>query len=116
MYQTNKIKKTSIKVNDSYQGETIEQKIRRIINNKEPIQDGAPLVYTDRKDGVRPEYDVRTDRWELAVSAMDKVNKERIAKREGNQKPPTGEKGNEGPTGKNDGGAESLHGTNSPTN
>ena len=36
---------TSISVNDTYIGETIEQKLFRIKNNKEPIEDGAPLIY-----------------------------------------------------------------------
>ncbi len=49
MYTKNRIAKTSIRCNDSTQGETIEQKIERIVNNKEPITDGAPLIYTDEK-------------------------------------------------------------------
>lgn len=79
--------KTSMKVNNGYKGETIEQKVRRIVNNKEPITDGAPLVYTDRKDGVQPAYDIRTDRWEIAVDAMDTVNKSIKAKREERHNP-----------------------------
>lgn len=82
MYKLNKIKQTTLKVNNSYQGETIEQKISRILNNKEPITDGAPLIYTERKDGTNPAYDIRTDRWEIAVEAMDKVNKSKQAQRE----------------------------------
>lgn len=82
MYTQNKASKTTMRVNDSYVGETIEQKIDRIVNNKEPISDGAPLIYTDRKDGVLPATDIRTDRFELAVEAMDHVAKSKIAKRE----------------------------------
>ena len=52
------------------------------MNNKEPITDGAPIIYTERKDGVLPEYDIRTDRWDIAIDAMDKVNMDRFAKRE----------------------------------
>lgn len=77
----NRITSTTIEINQSMEGETIEQKIQRIVNNKEPITDGAPVQYTERKDGVRPEYDIRTDRWDLAVEAMDKVSKQKIAKR-----------------------------------
>lgn len=65
---------------ESYEGETIENKVRRITQNNEPITDGAPLVYTEKKDGVRPEYDIRTDKWEIAQNAMDAVNKTKIAK------------------------------------
>lgn len=81
MYKVQKDKKTGITVNKSYEGETIEQKVNRITNNKEPISDGAPLIYTDRKDGTQPAYDIRTDRFEIAVDAMDKVTKSHIAKR-----------------------------------
>lgn len=82
MYNKTKPTKTSIKVNESYKGETIEQKMNRVVNNKEPITDGAPIIFTDRKDGVLPAYDIRTDRWDVAIDAMDKVSKTQIAKRE----------------------------------
>ena len=72
--------KTSFNDNESYEGETIETKIMRIVENKEPIEDGAPLIYTERKDGVQPEYNVRTDKWEIALDAMDKVAKTNYAK------------------------------------
>lgn len=73
--------KTLISVNNSIEGETIEMKMERIVNNKEPIRDGAPLIYTDRKNGVQPDYDIRTDRFEYAIDAMDKVSKAKLAKR-----------------------------------
>lgn len=73
---------SNIKRNTSYIGETIEAKIRRILNNKEPITDTAPLVYTERKDGVKPEYDIRTDRFEIAVDAQDYIDRANKAKRE----------------------------------
>lgn len=82
MYKQNKTQKTSLKINESYQGERIEEKIHRIVNNKEPITDGAPLIYTDRKDGILPDYDIRTDRFEVAIEAHDKIQKSHIAKRE----------------------------------
>lgn len=82
MYNKPKASKTTLDVNQTYQGETIEQKINRIVNNKEPISDGAPLVYTDRKDGVQPQYDIRTDRWDIAIDAMDTVTASHQAKRE----------------------------------
>ena len=62
----------------TYEGETIETKVNRIVNNGEPITDGAPIIYTERKDGVLPEYDIRTDRWDITIDAMDKVNMDRI--------------------------------------
>ena len=72
---------TGLAVNDSVEGESIERKIERLIENNEPISDSAPIIYTERKDGVLPQYDVRTDRFELAIDAMDTVSKTHVAKR-----------------------------------
>ena len=62
-------------LNKCVEGESIEMKIKRIVDEKEPITDGAPIIFTDAKDGVRPEFNPRTDRWEIAIDAMDKVSK-----------------------------------------
>lgn len=56
------------------EGENILTKIRRILDENEPLTDGAPLIYTPKADGVRPEYDIRTDKWQIAINAMDRVN------------------------------------------
>lgn len=74
--------KGKLEVNQCVEGETLETKIERILNNNEPITDSAPQIYTDRKDGVLPEYNIRTDRFEIAIEAMDKVNKTYRAKRQ----------------------------------
>lgn len=66
-------------------GESIEEKIRRITTTNEPIDEqSAPMIYTPREDGVKPQYDIRTDRWEIAQSAMDKVTASEIAKEKSN--------------------------------
>lgn len=70
-----------IKTNYEFQiGESIENKVRRITENNEPITDGAPIIYTNREDGVLPAYNIRTDRWEVAQAAMDAVNQANLAK------------------------------------
>ena len=61
-------------------GESIENKVRRITENNEPITDGAPIIYTNREDGVLPAYNIRTDRWEIAQQAMEAVNQANLAK------------------------------------
>ena len=61
-------------------GESIENKVRRITENNEPITDGAPIIYTNRDDGVLPAYNIRTDRWDIAQQAMDAVNQANLAK------------------------------------
>jgi len=73
--------RTMIELNDSIEGETIEQKVMRITENNEPITDGAPIIFTARKDGVLPAYDVRTDRFEIAIDGMDYVAKSNLARR-----------------------------------
>lgn len=69
-------------VNESYVGETIEKKIFRVTSMNEPIEETSPVIYTPRNEGVGPEYNIRTDRFDIAVQAMDKFSKSNTAKRE----------------------------------
>ena len=82
MYKINEPDKTTIICDECYKGESIEEKIRRIVENNEPITDSSPLNYTNRKDGVNADYNIRTDRWDVAIDAMDKVSKAKIAQRD----------------------------------
>ena len=59
----------------------IHDKVKAVIEQGESLQE-APLIYTDKADGVMPGYNIRTDKWEIAVEAMDKINKVRTAKGE----------------------------------
>lgn len=113
MYKAPKMKKTTIKVNKTYTGETIEQKINRIVNNREPITDGVPIIYTDRSEGILPAYNIRTDRMEIALEARDHVTKSHLAKREnrlGAKAKENMDKEKKNET-KKDGGAEPAPGT-----
>ncbi len=72
------------------EGEYIENKVQRIVESGEPIEDSAPIIYTERINGVMPAYNIRTDRWDIAQEAMQTVNNNRskivemkIAKKEG---------------------------------
>lgn len=72
----------------TYQAEPREVKLRKIISGESSnMEDGVfPTIYTERKDGVLPEYDIRTDRFEVAIDAIDKINKSaanQIAKSKG---------------------------------
>lgn len=74
--------------NLTYQAEPREVKLRKIINGESNnMEDGVfPTIYTEKKDGVLPEYDIRTDRFEVAVDAIDKINQSianQIAKNKG---------------------------------
>ena len=67
---------------EKLEGEPIELKIERIVSNKETISDGAPNIFTERKEGVVAAYNIRTDRWEIAADGMDVVSKSIQAKRD----------------------------------
>lgn len=74
--------------NLTYQAEPREVKLRKIINGESnDIEDGVfPTIYTEKKDGVKPEFDIRTDRFEIAIDAIDKINQSaanQIAKSKG---------------------------------
>lgn len=85
----NKHTNNRFSINKSVEGQTLEQKIERIVTNKEPIKGETKLIYTDRKDGVKPSYNIRTDRWEIAIDAMQKTEKSYKARREERHKPKT---------------------------
>lgn len=74
--------------NLTYQADPREVKLRRIINGESnDMEDGVfPTIYTEKKDGVQPEFDIRTDRFEVAIDAIDKINQSaanEIAKNKG---------------------------------
>lgn len=117
MYKHKRGDKTTLSVNKSYFAETMIDKIHRILNNKEPIKDGAPLIYTDRSEGVLPALDIRADRFEIAIDAMSIAQKANIAKREERHKPKSiGEEAKEGMKKEGDSGQPgSTPGTESST-
>lgn len=72
----------------AYQAEPREVKLRKIISGESSnMEDGVfPTIYTEKKDGVQPEFDIRTDRFEVAIDAIDKINQavaNQIAKNKG---------------------------------
>lgn len=82
MYKKKTFRKTHIKKNLGLEGEPIEIKMRRIIENNERIEGEAPLIYTERSEGVLPSYNIKTDRFDAALDATDKIAKSIAAKRE----------------------------------
>lgn len=78
--------------NLTYQAEPREVKLRKIISGESNnMEDGVfPTIYTEKKDGVQPEFDIRTDRFEVAIDAIDKINQSaanQIAKSRGKTEP-----------------------------
>ena len=96
MYRQNTPARTTLKVNKTYKGETIEARLRRATTMGQPITSNvtSPPIYTAREEGVRPEHDIRTDRFELGVEGTDKIaNQKRMKNQEKadarKPKPPT---------------------------
>lgn len=116
MFKRNKPKPAVIPGITAQEGETIEIQVARIMQNKEPIKDVVPMIYTERKDGVLPQYDIRTDKMEVALMATDTASRVNLAKRENNLKKVKGGQSQEN----NSGGSESTQGTGgegaNPTN
>lgn len=61
------------------EGETLTKKIQRILDENEPLTDGAPIIYTPKQAGVREDCNIRTDKWEIAMNAMDRVNNYKLS-------------------------------------
>lgn len=87
------INKTRISQNNTYEALPLEEKLRRKMEgvNEEgtEINEMIPILYTDRKAGVMPETDIRTDRFEVAREAMEKIQiakAQKAAKSEGQEK------------------------------
>ena len=76
MKTINKIRVNNFKgmIEMTENGETLIKKIQRILDENEPLTDGAPMIYTPKQAGVREDCNVRTDKWALAMNAMDRVN------------------------------------------
>lgn len=53
----------------------MEENVRSIVEGKTGIAQQFEPIYTDKRDGVMPQYDIRTDRFEIAREAKDKINK-----------------------------------------
>lgn len=64
---------TSKPANETFIGESLEDKLARMLTNKEPIEATEPMAYSGENDGVAPQFNPRTDRWEIAREAMQNV-------------------------------------------
>lgn len=80
MKTINKIRVNNFKgmIEMTEKGEILIKKIQRILDENEPLTDGAPMIYTPKQAGVRSDCNIRTDKWALAMDAMDRVNNYKI--------------------------------------
>lgn len=75
MYKKPIYENTTLKVNESVIGEPLEHKLERVVNNGEGVEDGSPSIYTERSQGVLSGYDIRADKWDIALDAMNGIHK-----------------------------------------
>lgn len=76
-----KVQPGRITVHPDKEGHSIEELMRDATATNTPIQATAKINYTERGDGVHAEYDIRTDRFEMARQALDKVHATNYASR-----------------------------------
>lgn len=74
-------------------GQSIESKVRAATTSGAPIEAISPMIYSERKEGVRKDCNIRTDKWDIAQQAMTSIadgirekRKERIDKQAGSSK------------------------------
>lgn len=73
IYQT-KTEVIKCEVEDNvFEGQSIEEKVRRITTSKEAIEAISPMIYQERKEGIKSAYDIRADKFEIAQAAMDSI-------------------------------------------
>lgn len=70
--QTTKFIRTSIKRICDNEGLSIEETIRRAIASNQPLEGNSPNIFTEASEGVLAQYDIRTDKQDLALAANDK--------------------------------------------
>lgn len=76
-----------IRINNSYEGKPLEWELKKMMTEKVPIQATSPEIFTEREKGVMPQYDIRTDRWEIAERSMEIVEQARTAITEKDKEP-----------------------------
>lgn len=77
----NTIKVSTLEKREVYAGEPIERLMERAISNGEKIGSEVGQIFTERKEGVGSGYNIRTDRFEVALDGIDKIQKSQSAKR-----------------------------------
>jgi len=73
--------RTSIRCNDSYEGESIEEKMRRVRMQNAPIEETGQGIWPEGNE-VLPLHDVRTDRFDLALDAANNTERALTARGE----------------------------------
>lgn len=78
-----KMNKTQLHRKPTEKGESIEEILRKKTATKEKVEEVNPPIYTPLADGIIPDYDIRADRFDVAIEAQDKFTASKIAKAAG---------------------------------
>lgn len=73
MYKQTSFSGGLINTDNTYEAKSLMCQLRKITEEQTPIEETAPIIYTNKKDGVLKEYDIKTDRFEVAMEAMGKM-------------------------------------------
>ena len=84
--------------NDIFEGQSIEELVYQATTTNQTIEQGAPLIFTARKDGVVYEYNIRSDKFDRAMEMMDKYSKAVTQRRAEIHKKEEEKTGEPGPT------------------
>lgn len=68
------------------EGTSIEEVLRLATANKEQKAQMLPELYQARNEGIDPMCDIRTDKFEMAQAAMDKVTRAHLLARQNKEK------------------------------
>ena len=82
MYRKNQYQTSKQTGNQSYEAEQLKKEIARYMSNGDELDQSAPIIYTERKDGVINQYNIRRDKWDEAAEGMDKVAELNLLQRE----------------------------------
>lgn len=109
-YNVGQKNKTTLRGPVGTAGETLEAKLRRIKRTGEGIGAESIPIFTERRDGVLAQTNIRNDKFENMIEAHDKVTETRRTMREKKAQKEIEEK-NPPKEGKVDGKSESSQGT-----
>ncbi|QCS35990.1 hypothetical protein [Capybara microvirus Cap1_SP_81] len=89
-----------LKVNNHFEAKSIEKVLAEVMagTSTQDLGKEVPPIWTERKDGVLPQYDPRTDRWDIAMQAADAAAASHAAKRQKNIEERAKENTNNEPT------------------
>lgn len=82
MYNVKKGNTTDLYINTSTNGISIEKQVAKALTTGEKLDGNEKIIYTERKLGAQPAYDYRTDRWDIALGAIEKTQKSQDARRQ----------------------------------